>query len=371
MKNNKRKKNKKPASNEQTDFINCLEEGIRVEESVTTETTTEKQEDESKDTEYVEVSDAKEMEVSDESKTVDPVSEEVEADAKPRPSILESGRNALSHGLSSRSLGLPAGAKLMQKPGRTIVIGDIHSSYKALVQLFAKVKPKQEDTFIFLGDYVDGWADCVRTLKWLIMFKKTFRNSIFLLGNHDEWLLDFAFDRTAKASWLKNGGTTTKYALEQEFLRNPLFADEIISFVRGCHDYYIDDENRAFIHAGWNDQRGISREYDSRNAFLWNRTLWYNHIDEKKKEVKYFGDKDPRLNKYKEVFIGHTTTLTAGVMHPVRVHNLINMDTGAGGGGKLSAMNVVTKTTWQSDPVAQLYPDDPHANWKPQEKAPG
>jgi hypothetical protein len=34
-------------------------------------------------------------------------------------------------------------------------------------------------------------------------------------------------------------------------------------------------------------------------------------------------------------------------------------------------MNVVTKTTWQSDPVAQLYPDDPHANWKPQEKAPG
>jgi len=40
---------------------------------------------------------------------------------------------------------------------RIIAIGDIHGGLKALIQVLNKVAVKDEDTLIFMGDYVDGW----------------------------------------------------------------------------------------------------------------------------------------------------------------------------------------------------------------------
>jgi serine/threonine protein phosphatase 1 len=42
--------------------------------------------------------------------------------------------------------------------GRTLVIGDIHGSYKALRQILERAAVTPDDLLIFLGDYVEGWG---------------------------------------------------------------------------------------------------------------------------------------------------------------------------------------------------------------------
>ena len=52
---------------------------------------------------------------------------------------------------------------------RTLVIGDIHSNYKALKQVIERSSYNyNEDLLIFLGDYVDGYSQAKETLDFLI-----------------------------------------------------------------------------------------------------------------------------------------------------------------------------------------------------------
>ena len=51
---------------------------------------------------------------------------------------------------------------------RTLVIGDIHGGYKALVQLLERAIVTHNDTLIFLGDYVDGWSQSSEVINYLI-----------------------------------------------------------------------------------------------------------------------------------------------------------------------------------------------------------
>jgi serine/threonine protein phosphatase 1 len=55
------------------------------------------------------------------------------------------------------------------------------------------------------------------------------------------------------------------------------------------------------------------------------------------------------------VFIGHTSTTHEKTDQPMHKANVWNLDTGAGGGGRLTIMDVETKEFWQSDPVGELY----------------
>ena len=56
----------------------------------------------------------------------------------------------------------------------TYVIGDIHGALKALIQVLEKVQPTTNDTFVFLGDYVDGWSESAQSSTIsLILIKKT------------------------------------------------------------------------------------------------------------------------------------------------------------------------------------------------------
>jgi len=242
-----------------------------------------------------------------------------------------------------------------EKKGRTIVIGDIHSSYLAVVELMKKVKPTTEDTFIFLGDYVDGWSDVVRTMNYLIEFKRKY-NCIFLMGNHDcRWGLEgWLKTGTPGDSWLQNGGRITCVKLTDEFEDNPGFADELIEFLGDCHYHYIDSENRLFVHGGFHSPLGIQEDLRaSVTNVVWDRTLIRKSIDKKEYNVK-----DDRLLLYKEIYIGHTSTVAWGVTTPMIIYNLYNMDTGAGWSGKLSAMDIDTKEVWQSKKVKTLYPEE-------------
>lgn len=240
---------------------------------------------------------------------------------------------------------------------RTLVIGDIHAGLNGLKQLLERVKATPNDQIIFLGDYVDGWSHAVETVDFLISFNTT-HNCIFIKGNHDELCMDWLRDGTDNPVWLQHGGAATKTSYEKVTDEK---IDQHMFFFQNLKDYYLDEANRLFLHAGFTNLKGIDYEYFTK-SFYWDRTLWelarsLNPVL-LKKDSKY----PHRLRLYDEIFIGHTPISKTGSATPEKAANVWNLDTGAAFKGPLSAMDVDTKEVWQSDPVHLFYPDETGRN---------
>ena len=94
---------------------------------------------------------------------------------------------------------------------RTLVIGDIQGGLRALHQLFERAKVSQNDTLIFLGDFVDGWSESPKVLDFLIALN-TKNNCVFIRGNHDELLLEWLENSKDNLQWYQHGGEATVLA---------------------------------------------------------------------------------------------------------------------------------------------------------------
>jgi serine/threonine protein phosphatase 1 len=233
---------------------------------------------------------------------------------------------------------------------RTLVIGDIHGGLKALLQLLERAKVTPDDKIIFLGDYVDGWSDSANVVSYLIEFAKQ-NTCIFLRGNHDDLTYRWLKSGELNDQWLQHGGQSSIDAYRQ-FDKSQ--KQQHINFFEEMVNYYIDKENRLFVHAGFTNQKGPEQEYTP-TPFYWDRTLWemVMSLDPSLKP----GDKHypKRLELFTEVYIGHTPVTRIGADKPVKFANVYNVDTGAAFMGKLSLIDIDSKEVVQSDPVHTLY----------------
>jgi serine/threonine protein phosphatase 1 len=122
-------------------------------------------------------------------------------------------------------------------------------------------------------------------------------------------------------------------------------------------NYYLDAQNRLFLHAGFTNLKGVDHEYFSK-TFYWDRTLWELalslHPDLKPEDPFY----PKRLLQYPEIFIGHTPLTRIGKTEPMQAASVWNLDTGAAFTGPLTLMDIDSKIFWQSDPVYTLYPNE-------------
>lgn len=241
--------------------------------------------------------------------------------------------------------------------GRTLAIGDIHGGFKALIQVLERAGVTENDTLIFLGDYVDGWSGSSRVIQFLMELSGR-QECIFIKGNHDAWCEDWLCFGRSENVWLSNGGksTVTSYS---EYDREDL--DRHLEFFQNLKNYYVDENNRLFIHAGYSSMHGPEKEVYSSN-YRWDRTLWETAIAMDGKLSKNSALYPKRLLLYTEIFIGHTPTLYLGSTKPVHKANVWNLDTGAAFTGPLSVMDINTKEYWQSDPLPDLYPDESGRN---------
>jgi serine/threonine protein phosphatase 1 len=236
---------------------------------------------------------------------------------------------------------------------RTLVIGDIHGSYKALHQLLRRAGATANDLLIFLGDYVDGWGQSPEVVDYLIALKAT-HQCRFMRGNHDDLLLKWLTTGEYNEEWFNHGGriTTESYnALNEEKRRLH------IQFLESLDDYYLDPLNRLFIHAGFTNMNGVQHEYFKR-MFYWERTLWETALALDKTMEPAHPHYPKRFTIYKEIFIGHTPVTRIGKTIPVNMANVWNVDTGAAFKGPLTMMDADTKEYWQSDPVYTLHPEE-------------
>ena len=236
---------------------------------------------------------------------------------------------------------------------KKFVIGDIHGSNKALLQVLEKSGfDKESDLLISLGDIADGWnevSECVDTLL-------SIKNLVAIRGNHDVWCYDwFEYGRTP-IIWTQQGGQAT---IDAYVRTGQITEDSHRAFWKDQIDYYIDDENRLFIHGGWDYLEGFPHGamIPVNAGSIAKECHWDRSLLEGARSA--FGDKNREgkfkaLEQFKEVYIGHT----AMNGDPRQFGNLWNMDTGAGWNGKLSIMDIDTKEFWQSDFTTVLHPGE-------------
>ncbi len=236
---------------------------------------------------------------------------------------------------------------------RTIAIGDIHGGLKGLLQLVRRASIKSSDKLIFVGDYVDGWSESAQVIQYLIELSKT-NECIFIKGNHDVWCEQWLADGFINDIWYSHGGKETI-----ESYRN--FSDENkkvhLGFFEAMPLYYIGNDNRLFVHAGFTSMHGVEKEFDTR-GFYFDRTLWEMALTMDKRIEKHSKLYPQRLKHYNEIYIGHTPTIHYGKMQPINAVNVWNIDTGAAFTGCISAIDISTKEIFQSDIIKDLYPNE-------------
>ena len=266
----------------------------------------------------------------------------------------------------------------LDRKGRTLVFGDAHGGFKAFLQVLERCNfDNKIDKLIGLGDVADGWGETAELVEYLITLQEESNNRhIFLRGNHDAWCQEWLNYGIAKDIWVMQGGQATIDSyIRTGFLTDPRHKE----FFNRLHNYYIDDNNRGFVHGGFRSKNGLGYEA-YKSDYYWDRTLWEiaMAVD---KDFKLIDKEDFRTNpyrfeKHKEIFIGHTTTgnwlvkphlpeyqyseqpKQGRIITPMNRCNVWNLDTGGGYEGRLTIMDIDTKEFWQSDNMKTLYPNE-------------
>ena len=244
---------------------------------------------------------------------------------------------------------------------RTLVIGDIHGNAKGLQQVLDRCKFDYEnDKLISLGDVADGWSEtseCVDIL--LNIKKKSVHKPIFVRGNHDVWVYDWMMFGKTPYLWTTQGGQAT---IDSYIRTGALLDRKHKNFWFRQVDWYIDDENRIFIHGGWDymaDDFPKSASYPVNAGSIARECHWDRSLLGGAARVTLGGKDNTKVfnatKEFKEVYIGHTATRNHEVL---QLGNLWNMDSGSGWYGRLAIMDVETKQIWYSDFSKDLYPNE-------------
>lgn len=221
---------------------------------------------------------------------------------------------------------------------RRWVIGDIHGANRALMQCLERSAfDVQNDLLICLGDLCDRWPEVNKVFDTLLAIP----HLVMLLGNHDEWALDWFLNGKAPDIWLTQGGDKTRESYPHHIPR------QHIDLLKSALLYY-ELENKLFVHAGFDPDVDITKQ--DRHILLWDRSFLRYALRFNRDDGNY------KLTSYDEVYLGHTPTLNFGQEQPIKTCEVYLMDTGAGWkGGVLTILDIDSKEFFQSDIVSDLY----------------
>jgi len=207
--------------------------------------------------------------------------------------------------------------------GRLIAIGDIHGKLSKLQGLIEKIEPAADDRLVFLGDYIDRGPDSFETIEYIIRLKTNLPNVVTLRGNHEDFVISLFMgnhSRRDREIWLTiNGGDQTMAS----YRRHGVYLKEHQEFYMNLPLFY-EIEEYFFCHAGV--RSGIPLDKQKASDLLEIREPF---LSSKEK----FG---------KIIVHGHDM-----VESPTVLPNRINIDTGAGRYGPLTAIDLPSLNIWQ------------------------
>jgi serine/threonine protein phosphatase 1 len=219
-------------------------------------------------------------------------------------------------------------------------IGDIHgqiSMLRAMLDHLHTLPLNEDDTLLFLGDYIDRGEDSHAVIETLLALEKEPVHTVFLRGNHEQLMLDardsepstpglegFVTHSSETLHWLENGGADTLFSYKiNDFMH---WRDGIPpshwDFIRNTELEYV-TERYHFVHAGllpagktWEGAiYGLEPRLWIREPFLSYRPAFDGRV----------------------VVFGHTPQRTG---RPLVQRNKIGLDTGAVFGGPLTAVAI-------------------------------
>jgi len=201
---------------------------------------------------------------------------------------------------------------------KIFAIGDIHGCFDKLRELMAKINiDRDNDTLLFLGDYIDRGPGSFDVVEYLIDLKKHFQKIMFLKGNHEEMLEKYLAGKD-RISYLINGGQPTleSYMERRRTAGSPPIPQEHLDFFESLSLYYQTDDF-IFVHAGL--RKNVPFEKQDPADLLWIREDFVTSDFD-------FG---------KRVVFGHTP-----FAEPLVEPNKIGIDTGAVYGNKLTCIEL-------------------------------
>ena len=238
------------------------------------------------------------------------------------------GRNN-GHSAAAAAPTVPAGSRIY-------AIGDVHGRLDLLTQLHALITadaaaaPARRQVIVYLGDYIDRGPDSRGVIELLLQPPPPGFERVRLLGNHEDYLLQFLEHAEVGPYWCAYGGLATlaSYGVRPPVGFTPRAADfetahhaladkfppAHLDFLRGLKLTHMEGDY-LFVHAGI--KPGVALAEQQAEDLLWIRNEFLESADD-------FGVC---------VVHGHTIVET-----PEQHANRIAIDTGAFATGTLTAL---------------------------------
>lgn len=214
---------------------------------------------------------------------------------------------------------------------RTIAIGDIHGCSHALETLLDAIAPEPMDQIIVLGDFIDKGRQTKEVIDKLMDLQSECQLT-YLLGNHEEVLLNTLNDPSSLEYWMQCGGVSTLNSYRfGGSLRD--IAEEHLEFIRGGQNYY-ETENHIFAHACPDHHIPISQN----TAY----SLRWQLLEPEQVQPHQSG---------KTVIVGHTEQINGEILD---LGFIKCIDTACWRYGWLTAMDVDSGQVWQSQRFGML-----------------
>ena len=216
---------------------------------------------------------------------------------------------------------------------RVYAVGDVHGRADLLALLLSQIeadaalRPISRPIAVFLGDYIDRGPASKEVLELLVTWRGV-QETVFLKGNHEDFLLRFLKDAAVLENWRHCGGLETLIAYGLKPPINPThfqqarLAHDLAGVLPATHRAFLQGlglffvcGDFLFVHAGVRPLVPIQQQTEG--DLLWIRDeflLWEKPFE-------------------KIVVHGHTP-----VHEPDIRANRINIDTGAFATGRLTCM---------------------------------
>ena len=212
---------------------------------------------------------------------------------------------------------------------RRIFIGDVHANSEELLHVLNKLGLKETDEYVFLGDYIDKGNSPIETLEILEEISVKLPNTRFLWGNHDLMFYEWLLNQNPVYEQTFEGQQTIKQMVggkHPQLVKGELF--KRYEWLFNKMEFHVEFPEQVAVHGG----------------LIFNRPDPINDTNKYEKvNTRMFMSGNP-LNK--PIIVGHTPQPKIMLTKDAR---MVNIDTGSGTGGYLSALIYFTEYDFYTD----------------------